>query len=29
VVILDYLADRSTTATLERIRAAGRVRAQS
>jgi rfaE bifunctional protein kinase chain/domain/rfaE bifunctional protein nucleotidyltransferase chain/domain len=25
VVILDYLADRSTTATLERIRAAGRV----
>ncbi len=29
VVILDYLAERSTTATLERIRAAGRVRAQS
>jgi D-beta-D-heptose 7-phosphate kinase / D-beta-D-heptose 1-phosphate adenosyltransferase len=29
VVILDYLADRSTTATLERIRAAGRVKAQS
>jgi rfaE bifunctional protein nucleotidyltransferase chain/domain len=29
VVILDYLADRSTTATLERIRGADRVRAQS